>query len=81
MLRQVSLVRKRNETQTGSTKTQIKYSFSSKRITTTDQRKKNDWFIQKANDAERFHREKNHREFYATLNQVYGPTTKRSHAI
>ena len=42
---------------------------------------KNDWVIQKANDAERFFREKNHREFYATLSQVYGPTTKRSHAI
>ena len=40
MLRQVSLVSKRNETQIGSTKTQIKYSFSSKRITTTDQRNK-----------------------------------------
>ena len=42
---------------------------------------KNDWFIQKANEAERFHNEKNRREFYNTMREMYGPTSKRSHPI
>ena len=42
---------------------------------------KNIWFQQKANDTERYSQEKNHREFYATLNAVYGPKTKSSHPV
>ena len=42
---------------------------------------KNEWFQQKAEDAERYSNEKNHREFYATLNAVYGPKSKNLHAV
>ena len=39
---------------------------------------KNNWFQRK---AELFAEEKNYREFYATLNAVYGPKTKNSHPV
>ena len=42
---------------------------------------KNNWFQQKAEEAERFSQEKNHKEFYATLNAVYGPRSKISHPV
>ena len=42
---------------------------------------KNDWFQQKAAEAERYAQEKNQREFYAVLNTVYGPRTKRLHPV
>ena len=42
---------------------------------------KNNWFQQKAEQAEQFAQEKNHREFYATLNEVYGPRSSSSHAV
>ncbi len=42
---------------------------------------KNNWFQQKAEEAERYSQEKNHKEFYATLNAVYGPRSKTSHPV
>ena len=33
---------------------------------------KNDWFQRKAEEAEKYSQEKNHRKFYAALNAVYG---------
>ena len=38
---------------------------------------KNMWFQKKAEQAEQYSQEKNHREFYATLNEVYGPKIKK----
>ena len=32
---------------------------------------KNDWFQRKAEEAEKYSQEENHREFYAALNAVY----------
>ena len=37
---------------------------------------KNIWFQKKAEQAEQYSQEKNHRELYATLNEVYGPKLK-----
>ena len=42
---------------------------------------KNMWFQKKAEQAEQYSHEKNHREFYATLNEVYGPKIKSSYAV
>ena len=42
---------------------------------------KNMWFQKKAEQAEQYSQEKNHREFYATLNEVYGPKIKHSHPV
>ena len=42
---------------------------------------KNTWFQQKAEEAERYAQEKNNREFYATLNAVYGPKSKNVHPV
>lgn len=42
---------------------------------------KNNWFQQKAEEAERYSQEKNHKDFYATLNAVYGPRSKVSHPV
>ena len=39
------------------------------------------WFQQKADEAERYTREKNHREFYAMLNTVYGSKSKSIHPV
>ena len=39
------------------------------------------WFQKKAEQAEQYSQEKNHREFYATLNEVYGPKIKNSHPV
>lgn len=41
---------------------------------------KNEWFQQKAFQAEQYARE-NHREFYVTLNAVYGPKSKNLHPV
>ena len=37
---------------------------------------KNIWFQKKAEQTEQYSQEKNHHEFYATLNKVYGPKIK-----
>ena len=42
---------------------------------------KNNWFQKKAEEAERYSQEKNHKDFYATLNAVYGPRSKVSHPV
>ena len=42
---------------------------------------KNKWFQQKADEAERYAQEKNHRELYATLNAVYGPKPRNVHPV
>ena len=42
---------------------------------------KNEWFQTKAIAAEQFAHDKNYREFYSTLNQVYGPRSKNLHPI
>ncbi|XP_066915923.1 craniofacial development protein 2-like [Clytia hemisphaerica] len=42
---------------------------------------KNDWFIQKASEAERYRLENNLKDFYATLREVYGPSSRNSHPI
>ena len=42
---------------------------------------RNMWFQKKAEQAEQYSQEKNHREFYATLNEVYGPKIKNSHPL
>ena len=39
------------------------------------------WFQKKAEQAEQYSQEKNHSEFYATLNEVYGPKIKNSHPV
>ena len=42
---------------------------------------KNQWFQAKADEAENFVHSKNYREFYSTLNKVYGPKSKNQHPI
>ena len=42
---------------------------------------KNNWLQQKAEGAERYSQEKNHKDFYATLNAVYGSRSKISHPV
>ena len=42
---------------------------------------KNGWFQQKACLVEQYAREKNHREFYATLNAIYGPKPRNLHPV
>ena len=42
---------------------------------------KNNWFRHRAEEAERYSQEKNHRDFYATLNAVYGPRSRTSHPV
>ena len=42
---------------------------------------KNKWFQQKAEEAERFAKEKNLREFYVTINAVYGPKPRNLHSV
>ena len=42
---------------------------------------KNDWFVNKANQAEMFYNQNNLREFYSILREVYGPRTKSTHQI
>lgn len=42
---------------------------------------KNQWFKEKAEEAERFAQMKNHREFYASINKIYGPRSKSSHPV
>ena len=42
---------------------------------------KNNWFRHRAEEAERYFQEKNHRDFYATLNAVYGPRSRTSHPV
>ena len=37
---------------------------------------KNNWFVNKANQAEIFYNQNNLREFYSVLREVYGPRTK-----
>ena len=41
----------------------------------------NDWFQRKAEEAEKYSQEKNHHEFFAALNAVYGPRARISHQI
>ena len=38
-------------------------------------------FRKKAEQAEQYSQEKNHREFYATLNEIYCPKIKHSHPV
>ena len=42
---------------------------------------KNKWFQQKADEAERYAQEKNHRELYATLNALYGPKPRNVNPV
>ena len=42
---------------------------------------KNNWFLNKANQAEIFYNQNNLREFYSTLREVYGPRSKSTHQI
>lgn len=42
---------------------------------------KNIWFRHRAEEAGRYSKEKNHREFYATLNALYGPRPRSSHPV
>lgn len=42
---------------------------------------KNQWFQERATEAEHFAQSKNHREFYAAINKVYGPRNKTNHPI
>ena len=42
---------------------------------------KNDWFVEKANQMEKFYLENNIRDFYATLREVYGPKSKSTNQI
>ena len=42
---------------------------------------KNNWFRNRAEEAERYSLEKNYRDFYATLNAVYGPRSRTSHLV
>ena len=37
--------------------------------------------FEKAEEAEQYSQEKNHREFYAALNAVYGPRSRSSHPV
>ena len=42
---------------------------------------KNAWFQKKAKKAEQYSQAGNPREFYATLNAVYGPRSRSSHPV
>ena len=42
---------------------------------------KNDWFVEKANQMEKYYLENNIRDFYATLREVYGPKSKSTNQI
>ena len=42
---------------------------------------KNQWFQERANEAERYAQSKNHREFYAAVNKIYGPRSKTTHPV
>ena len=42
---------------------------------------KNNWFTNKAIQAENFYRQNNLREFYSTLREVFGPRSKSAHQI
>ena len=42
---------------------------------------KNSWFQQRAMEAEKYSQEKNHREFYVTLNAAYGPRSRNYHPV
>ena len=42
---------------------------------------KNDWFMNKANQAEIFYNQNNLREFYSILREVYGSRSKSTHQI
>ena len=42
---------------------------------------KNNWCRHRAEEAEWYSQEKNHRDFYATLNAVYGPRSRTSHPM
>ena len=42
---------------------------------------KNDWFTQKASEAEKYRLENNMKDFYSTLREVYGPSSRNSHPI
>ena len=42
---------------------------------------KNQWFHERATEAERYTQSENHREFYATVNKIYGPRSKTTHLI
>ena len=42
---------------------------------------KNDWFTRKASEAEKYRLENNLKDFYATLRDVYGPSSRNSHPI
>ena len=44
-------------------------------------RLKNQWFHERATEAERYAQSKNHREFYAAVNKVYGPRSKANHPV
>lgn len=41
----------------------------------------NRWLQKKAEETEQFAKEKNNREFYATLNEVDGPRSRNSHSV
>ena len=42
---------------------------------------KNQWFHERATEAERYAQSKNHREFYASINKIYGPRSKTTHPV
>ena len=42
---------------------------------------KNRWFQQKADEAEKFAKENNLREFYVTINAVYGPKPRNLYSV
>ena len=42
---------------------------------------KNRWYQEQAEKAERYAEAKNHKEFYAAVNKVYGPRSKSSHPV
>ena len=42
---------------------------------------KNQWFHERATEAERYVQSKNHREFYASVNKIYGPRSKTTHPV
>ena len=42
---------------------------------------KNQWFHERATEAERYAQSKNHREFYASVNKIYGPRSKTTHPV
>ena len=42
---------------------------------------KNQWFHERATEAERYAQSKNHREFYSSINKIYGPRSKTTHPV